>query len=41
MTWRSSWPATSAMKYRKSFASQSKPRLYRPHRAKVESRIQE
>jgi hypothetical protein len=32
MTWRSAFSATSAMKYRKSFASQSKPSVYRPWR---------
>ena len=41
MIWRSSSPsAMSAMKEKKSTASQSKPSEYIPHRANVASRIQ-
>ena len=41
ITCRSPGPsAASATKFMKSFASQSKPSVYRPHSANVESRIQ-
>ncbi|SKU25042.1 Uncharacterised protein [Mycobacteroides abscessus subsp. abscessus] len=34
-------PDASAMNEKKSSASRSRPRVYRPHSAKVESRTQE